>query len=300
MRNLGKNARRKASRPAESAQALDAVTTLPANEPEPTEAAVSREEESLVWQALERMPESYREPLILFYREDQSVAEVAGALKLSEDAVKQRLSRGSGNVAQANGRSGRERFAAEPAGPHVHGGRHGRPGSPIGGEQERRRGGLRRRGRMEGRGRGRGCRGDARVRPGVAIRPLRRMVRHVGERPGGADLRARDATLDAGRRMLLFSVAFTIGIFALAFALGGRPVYLVAWASLCAAYIASIGAECIRLVRRLKRISADASPDDAPNETALAPAGPRSASRSVTEPIAAERSSWGFRLSTSI
>ena len=40
------------------------------------------------------MPESYREPLILFYRQGQSVAEVAAALELSEDAVKQRLSRG--------------------------------------------------------------------------------------------------------------------------------------------------------------------------------------------------------------
>ncbi len=57
---------------------------------------MSLEEETLVWQALERIPESYREPLILFYREDRSVAEVAGALELSEDAVKQRLSRGRG------------------------------------------------------------------------------------------------------------------------------------------------------------------------------------------------------------
>ena len=63
-------------------------------QPRPDEEAVSREEQSLVWQALERIPETYREPLILFYREDQSVAEVAGGLVLSEDAVKQRLSRG--------------------------------------------------------------------------------------------------------------------------------------------------------------------------------------------------------------
>lgn len=40
------------------------------------------------------IPENYREPLILFYREQQSVAEVAAALELSTDAVKQRLSRG--------------------------------------------------------------------------------------------------------------------------------------------------------------------------------------------------------------
>ena len=40
------------------------------------------------------IPENYREPLILFYREQQSVAEVAAALDVSPDAVKQRLSRG--------------------------------------------------------------------------------------------------------------------------------------------------------------------------------------------------------------
>ena len=95
-RNLAKNARRKASRPVESAGTQDDLSELSTDEPGPADEAVSREEESLVWQALERIPEAYREPLILFYREDQSVAEVAAALVLSEDAVKQRLSRGRG------------------------------------------------------------------------------------------------------------------------------------------------------------------------------------------------------------
>src|SRR5438270_4264118 len=95
-RNLAKNARRKASRPVESAETQDVLSELSSDEPGLAEEAVSREEESLVWQALERIPEAYREPLILFYREDQSVAEVAGALVLSEDAVRQRLSRGRG------------------------------------------------------------------------------------------------------------------------------------------------------------------------------------------------------------
>ena len=40
------------------------------------------------------MPATYREPMVLFYREEQSIAEVAMQLELSEDAVKQRLSRG--------------------------------------------------------------------------------------------------------------------------------------------------------------------------------------------------------------
>jgi len=48
----------------------------------------------LVWTALKDIPENYREPLILYYREDKSVARVAIALGISEDAAKQRLARG--------------------------------------------------------------------------------------------------------------------------------------------------------------------------------------------------------------
>jgi hypothetical protein len=47
-----------------------------------------------MWSALERVPESYREPLVLYYREHRSVEHVAAALDLTEDTVKQRLARG--------------------------------------------------------------------------------------------------------------------------------------------------------------------------------------------------------------
>ncbi len=47
-----------------------------------------------MWRSLERIPEIYREPLVLFYREHQSIEAVAQNLELTEDAVKQRLSRG--------------------------------------------------------------------------------------------------------------------------------------------------------------------------------------------------------------
>jgi RNA polymerase sigma factor (sigma-70 family) len=86
-RNLARNARRKASRSVESAEARDVLTGLSDDLPGPAEEAVSREEEALVWHTLERISEAYREPLILFYSEDWSVAELAGALGLSEDAV---------------------------------------------------------------------------------------------------------------------------------------------------------------------------------------------------------------------
>jgi len=63
-------------------------------EPPPSEQAVTREEEAILWRSLQHIPPLYREPLVLFYREHCSVAEVAAKLELSEEAVKQRLSRG--------------------------------------------------------------------------------------------------------------------------------------------------------------------------------------------------------------
>lgn len=60
----------------------------------PRERAISKEEETLLWSTLEDLPESYREPLVLFYREQKQVKEVCELLELSEDNVKQKLSRG--------------------------------------------------------------------------------------------------------------------------------------------------------------------------------------------------------------
>jgi len=94
-RNLGQNARRRQRRePAHAAESLEESPELAAREAMPSEAAVTREEETILWRALARLPENYREPLILFYREQQSVERVAVALDLSEDVVRQRLSRG--------------------------------------------------------------------------------------------------------------------------------------------------------------------------------------------------------------
>lgn len=81
---------RRGGRPA----SLDVMEEKAAELSDPADQAVSREEEALLWRALGRMPENYREPMILFYREQQSVAEVAEQLELTEDTVKQRLSRG--------------------------------------------------------------------------------------------------------------------------------------------------------------------------------------------------------------
>ena len=80
--------------PATNAATLEKAHDSPSAEALPSEQAISREEEAILWRSLEKIPELYREPLILYYREHQSIEHVAMALDLTEDAVKQRLSRG--------------------------------------------------------------------------------------------------------------------------------------------------------------------------------------------------------------
>jgi RNA polymerase sigma factor (sigma-70 family) len=65
-------------------------------EPHPSEKLVSEEEQELVWRSLEAIPESYREVMVLYYRESHSIAEVASVLEITEDTARQRLSRGRG------------------------------------------------------------------------------------------------------------------------------------------------------------------------------------------------------------
>jgi RNA polymerase sigma factor (sigma-70 family) len=94
-RNLAYDAlTRQRREPSHAAASLDSAHESPAPEPLPAEQAMSREEQEILWRSIERIPEIYREPLVLFYREHQSVEAVARNLELTEDAVKQRLSRG--------------------------------------------------------------------------------------------------------------------------------------------------------------------------------------------------------------
>ena len=65
------------------------------------QSAISEQQQALLWQVLDQMEPLYREPMILFYREEQSVQRVAEELELSEDAVKQRISRGRKLLKQA-------------------------------------------------------------------------------------------------------------------------------------------------------------------------------------------------------
>jgi RNA polymerase sigma factor (sigma-70 family) len=59
------------------------------------EAILSIEQErQWVWSLLARLPEIYREPMVLFYRCDESTRDVAVALGESESTIRQRLKRG--------------------------------------------------------------------------------------------------------------------------------------------------------------------------------------------------------------
>jgi RNA polymerase sigma factor (sigma-70 family) len=86
--------RREGREPVRDAEPLENLSETHAPEPLPPDYVMSREEEAILWRSLQTIPESYREPLVLYYREHQSVERVAQALELSEDAVNQRLSRG--------------------------------------------------------------------------------------------------------------------------------------------------------------------------------------------------------------
>jgi len=77
-----------------AAEPLEDVEKIKSAEPGPVESVISKEQQAVVWQALQGIPQSYREPMVLFYREQQSVRQVATGLGLSEDVAKQRLSRG--------------------------------------------------------------------------------------------------------------------------------------------------------------------------------------------------------------
>jgi RNA polymerase sigma factor (sigma-70 family) len=94
-RNLTRNAVRAEGRePSHRADPLEAIPEAISPEPLPVERVISREEADILWRALERIPDLYREPLVLFYREHQSVDVVAQGLELTEETVRQRLSRG--------------------------------------------------------------------------------------------------------------------------------------------------------------------------------------------------------------
>jgi hypothetical protein len=91
---VGRRRRADGREPVRQAEGIEAAEEMPSGDEPVPFLAMDKEEQALLWKALERVPELYREPLVLYYREHRSIEHVAAALDLTEDAVKQRLARG--------------------------------------------------------------------------------------------------------------------------------------------------------------------------------------------------------------
>src|SRR3954468_14594342 len=65
--------RRQGREPIHEAAPLEELQESPAPEPLPSDLTISREEEAILWRSIERIPKSYRETLVLYYREHHSV-----------------------------------------------------------------------------------------------------------------------------------------------------------------------------------------------------------------------------------
>ena len=66
---------------------------IPMEGPLTEEVMIVREECRIVREAVRKLPDKYRIPILLFYMEELSQAEIAALLRISESAVKTRVHR---------------------------------------------------------------------------------------------------------------------------------------------------------------------------------------------------------------
>jgi len=96
-RNLARDhLRQRKSRPGDVPDSADSINSLDneaAGEKSSEEMVTLAQQDQLIREALDGLPDESREVLILFYREDQSSRQVARLLGLSDSAVRKRLSR---------------------------------------------------------------------------------------------------------------------------------------------------------------------------------------------------------------
>ncbi len=86
--------RKEENQPVKNAEEFDESVLAESESSELENAAIQKQQHALLWRVLDELDITYREPLVLFYREQQSIDRVAEELDLSKDTVKQRLSRG--------------------------------------------------------------------------------------------------------------------------------------------------------------------------------------------------------------
>lgn len=66
----------------------------------PAEAVESRETEEIVWEAVERLPRLWAMAVILYYREEKSIVDIAKIMQIKENTVKTYLFRGRDKLKQ--------------------------------------------------------------------------------------------------------------------------------------------------------------------------------------------------------
>ncbi len=77
---------------------IESTSIASGDEADPSLRLEHEEEQRLVWSTLEKLPQEYRDVLVLYYRQGESVERVAEMLEISVDAVRQRLSRGRNQI----------------------------------------------------------------------------------------------------------------------------------------------------------------------------------------------------------
>lgn len=105
VRNLANSSLRKDERTPTARADQECGLEAQADTTTPLQNLIDSEERAVLMRQLQELPATYREPMVLFYRQNESVASVAEALGISEDAVKQRLSRGRALLAERVERS---------------------------------------------------------------------------------------------------------------------------------------------------------------------------------------------------
>jgi len=135
VRHVGRSERRHRGRhaPGGSPEPLSAIE---APVPSPLDEAMARQALARTWAALRALPPRYREPLVLFCRFDHSHARVAESLGLTEETVRQRISRARQKLrAEVDGVERQVRAARAPAAAGVIAliwTRSARAGAPVG------------------------------------------------------------------------------------------------------------------------------------------------------------------------
>ena len=66
----------------------------------PAAAAQSKETEQIVWEAVERLPRLWAVAVILYYREEKNIADIAKIMQIKENTVKTYLFRGREKLKQ--------------------------------------------------------------------------------------------------------------------------------------------------------------------------------------------------------